>query len=112
MKANNLSAAKSHVAAAIAAQPGNRDARRLRATIHTLEQQRDALLSLARSCGDIGHLACTSRDAGIALQIDSSSKTARRLATRAMREAELRPEPQPQAVTDPLPAMRYVSTHH
>jgi hypothetical protein len=116
MKANNLSAAKAHLAAAIAAQPDNREARRLRATVHTLEQQRDALLNLARSCGYIGHLACTSRDAGIALQIDSSSNAARRLATRAMRESELRIEPPAGAVTEavaaPLPPMRYVSTHH
>ena len=107
-----MSAAKAHLAAAIAAQPDNREARRLRATVHTLEQQRDALLSLARSCGSIGHLACTSRDAGIALQIDSSSKAARRLATNAMRESELQIEPQADTVTGPLPAMRYVSTHH
>ncbi|MFT4065315.1 MAG: hypothetical protein QM685_11200 [Paraburkholderia sp.] len=112
MKANNLSAAKSRIAAALAAQPDNRDAQRLRSAVHTLEQQRDALLSLARSCGYIGHLACTSRDAGIALQIDSSSKAARRLATQATREAELQIETPEDAVTGPLPAMRYVSTHH
>ncbi|MBN3805701.1 hypothetical protein GXB81_21980 [Paraburkholderia sp. Ac-20336] len=112
LKANNLSATKSRIAAALAAQPDNREAQRLRATVHTLEQQRDALLSLARGCGSIGHLACVSRDAGIALQIDSSSKTARRLSTQATRESELQIAPSADTATEPLPDVRYVSTHH
>ena len=112
LKANNLSATKSRIAAALAAQPDNREAQRLRATVHTLEQQRDALLSLARSCGSIGHLACASRDAGIALQIDSSSKTARRLSTQATRESELQIAPSADTATEPLPDVRNVNTHH
>ena len=112
LKANNLSAAKSRIAAALAVQPDNREAQRLRSTVRTLEQQRDALLSLARGCGSIGHLACVSRDAGIALRIDSSSKTARRLSTRATRESELQIAPSANTTTEPLPDVRYVSTHH
>ncbi len=119
LKANNLSATKVRLAAALAAQPDNRDALRLRSTVHTLEQQRDALLSLARGCGYIGRWACTSRDAGIALQIDSSSKEAQRLATRAMRESALRIEPPADTagdtadtVAEPLPDVRYLMAHH
>ncbi|WP_233847549.1 hypothetical protein [Paraburkholderia sp. HD33-4] len=110
LKANNLSAAKSRIAAALAAQPDNRDAQRLRSTVHTLEQQRDALLSLARGCRSIEHWDCTSRNAGIALQIDSSSKDARRLATRAERESGLQIVSSADDVTEPLPRVRYL--HH
>jgi hypothetical protein len=112
LKANNMSAAKSRIAAALAAQPDNREALRLRSTVHTLEQQRDALLSFARGCGRIAHWACMSHDAGIALQIDSSSKEARRLALRAVGEAGLQLEPASDAVAEPLPAASFASTHH
>ncbi|WP_429324948.1 hypothetical protein [Paraburkholderia sp. GAS348] len=112
LQANNLSATKTRLAAAIAAQPDNRDALRLRATVHTLEQQRDALLSLARGCGYIGRWTCMSRDAGIALQIDSSSKAAQRLATQAMRESELQIEPPIDAAPEQLPDTRDVIAHH
>jgi hypothetical protein len=111
LRANNLSAAKSHIAAALAAQPDNRDAQRLRSTVRTLEQQRDALLSLARGCGYIEHLACTRHNARIALQIDSSSKEARRMAIRAERESELQIVPPADvAATQPVPVERY--EHH
>ncbi|RZF30780.1 hypothetical protein EVC45_04770 [Paraburkholderia sp. UYCP14C] len=110
LKANNLSVAKSRIAAALAVQPDNRDALRLRSTVHTLEQQRDALLSLARGCRSIDHLDCTSRNAGIALQIDSSSKDARRLATRAERESALQIVSSADDVTQPMPQVRYL--HH
>lgn len=117
LKANNLSATKARLAAALAAQPDNRDALRLRSTVRTLEQQRDALLGLARSCGDIGHWACTSHNAGIALQIDSSSKEAQRLATRATRTTELRIEPPADTaatdtVAEPSPDVGYLMAHH
>ncbi|EDZ97784.1 conserved hypothetical protein [Burkholderia sp. H160] len=112
LKANNLSAAKSRIAAALAAQPDNRDAQRLRSTVHTLEQQRDALLGLARGCAHIESWACTSHNAGIALQIDPSSKEARRLATLAERPFGLPIEPPADAVTRPSPEVRFVSTHH
>lgn len=114
LQANNLSAAKARLAAAIAVQPDNRDALRMRATVRTREQQRDALLSLARSCGSIGQLTCVSRDAGTALQIDSSSKEARRLATRAIRESELQIAPPVDAAPAPerLPDTRALIAHH
>jgi hypothetical protein len=79
----------------------------MRANVRTLEQERDALLSLARGCGYIGRWACVSRNAGQALQIDKGSKEAQRLVTRAMHETafpvvEPPPvEPTPQAYVDP-----------
>ncbi|MEW9582797.1 hypothetical protein [Paraburkholderia sp. DGU8] len=57
--------------------------------VNTREQERDALLSLARGCGYVGHWTCVSRNAGTALQIDTSSKEARRLVTLATQETAL-----------------------
>jgi hypothetical protein len=87
LQRGNLSATKARLAAAITAQPDNREARRMRAEVGTLEQQRDALLSLARGCGNVGHWDCASRNASEALRIDSSSKAARRLVTLASHES-------------------------
>lgn len=113
LQANNLSATKSRLAAAIAAQPDNRDALRMRSTVHTREQQRDALLSLARGCGYIGRWTCMTHNASIALQIDSSSKEARRLATLSMHEsAPPIAAPPVDAVPKPLPDMRGIIAHH
>lgn len=100
LQANNLSGAKSRIAAALAAQPGNRDALNLRAAVRTREQERDALLSLARGCSYIARWACVSRNAGEAMQIDSGSKEARRLAMRAMHETAF-PIVEPQPVVEP-----------
>lgn len=88
LQRNNLSATKARLAAAIAAQPDNRDALTMRSMLSTREQQRDALLSLARGCGYIARWTCVSRNAGTALQIDTSSKEAQRLVTLAARESE------------------------
>jgi hypothetical protein len=87
LQRGNLSATRARLAAAISAQPDNRDARRMRAEVSTLEQQRDALLSLARGCGYVGHWECASRNASEALRIDSSSKAARRLVAIASQES-------------------------
>ena len=86
LQRGNLSATRARLAAAISAQPDNRDARRMRAEVSTLEQQRDALLSLARGCGYVGQWECASHNANEALRIDSSSKAARRLVTIASQE--------------------------
>ncbi|WP_246217358.1 hypothetical protein [Paraburkholderia panacisoli] len=113
LQANNLSATKSRLAAAIAAQPDNRDALRMRSTVRTREQQRDALLSLAHGCGYVGHWTCMTRNASIALQIDSSSKEARRLATLSMHEsAPPSAAPAIDAEPEPLPAIRGMIAHH
>ncbi|MBB5445135.1 MULTISPECIES: hypothetical protein [unclassified Paraburkholderia] len=87
LQRGNLSATKARLAAVITAQPGNRDARSMRAQLSTLEQQRDALLSLARGCGNVGHWECASHNANEALRIDSSSKAAQRLVALASHES-------------------------
>ena len=115
LQENNLSATKTRLAAAIAAQPDNRDALRMRAALNTREQQRDALLSLARGCGYIARWACVSRNAGNALQIDTSSKEAQRLVTLALHESELQPQiapPPAEPPPEPMPDARDVITHH
>ncbi|MGF6611048.1 hypothetical protein OKW45_005970 [Paraburkholderia sp. WSM4175] len=87
LQRGNLSATKARLAAVITAQPGNRDARSIRAQVSTLEQQRDALLSLARGCGNVGRWECASHNANEALRIDSSSKAAQRLVALASHES-------------------------
>ncbi|MFM0029861.1 hypothetical protein PQR70_26860 [Paraburkholderia madseniana] len=89
LQQNNLSATKARLEAAIAAQPDNPDALRMRDTVTAREQERDALLSVARGCGYVARWACVWHKAGDALQVDSSSKEAQRLLTLAMRESEL-----------------------
>jgi hypothetical protein len=89
LQQNNLSATKVRLAAAIAAQPDNPDALRLRATVTAREQQRDALLSVARGCGYMARWACVWHKANDALLVDSSSKEAQRLLSIATHESEL-----------------------
>ncbi|MFM0299653.1 hypothetical protein PQR05_18710 [Paraburkholderia sediminicola] len=104
LEQNNLSATKVRLAAAIAAQPDNPDALRMRATVAAREQQRDALLSVARGCGYMARWACVWHKADDALLVDSSSKEAQRLLTIAMHESELasawQPTPAPEATPD------------
>lgn len=105
LQRNNLSATKTRLAAAIAAQPDNPDALRLRKAVASREQQRDALLSVARGCGYIAQWSCVQHSAGDALAVDSSSQEAQRLVTFAMRESELTSAwpsaPTPEAAPDP-----------
>jgi hypothetical protein len=103
LRENDLSATKARLAAAIAAQPDNRDARHMRATLNTRERERDALLSLARGCGYVGQWKCMSRSARDALQIDSSSKEARNLMTFAMRVSMLQITPAAESSPEPAP---------
>jgi hypothetical protein len=103
LQENNLSATKARLAAAIAAQPDNRDARNMRASLNTREEERDALLSLARGCGYVGEWKCVSRTAGDALQIDASSKEAQHLVTLAMHESVLRITPPVEPSPVPAP---------
>jgi hypothetical protein len=112
LHANNLSATKTRLAAAVAAQPGNRDAQRLRSAVSTREEQRDAFLSLARGCGYVGHWTCVSHNAGNALEIDSSSKEARRLLSTATQRFELQNPPPVEAPPAPPPPPRDLNTHH
>ncbi|WNC89186.1 hypothetical protein RI103_16080 [Paraburkholderia sp. FT54] len=112
LQQNNLSATKARLAAAIAAQPDNRDALNMRSTVNAREQQRDALLSLARGCGYIARWTCVSHNAGTALQIDSSSKEAQRLVTLAQRETELQMPPPAEPAPEPPPDTRDLTSHH
>ncbi|MBC8736787.1 hypothetical protein F6X40_08165 [Paraburkholderia sp. UCT31] len=87
LQRGNLAATRARLAAVTTAQPDNRDARSMRAQVSTLEQQRDALLSLARGCSNVGHWECASHNANEALRIDSSSKAAQRLVALASHES-------------------------
>ncbi|QQC62420.1 hypothetical protein I6I06_08695 [Paraburkholderia ginsengisoli] len=114
LQENNLSATRSQLSAAVAAQPESRDAQRMRSALSTREEQRDALLSLARGCGYVGRWGCVSRNAGTALEIDASSKEAQRLVTLAMHESGLQIAPPPvEAAPEPTaPAPSDIITHH
>jgi hypothetical protein len=112
LQANNLSATKTRLAAAVAAQPQNRDAQRMRSAVSTREEQRDALLSLARGCGYVGHWTCMSHNAANALEIDSSSKEAQRLVMLAMQRSELQISPPVEAPLEPALPPRDLITHH
>lgn len=114
LQQNNLAATRSRLAAAIAAQPDNRDALSMRTTLAEREQQRDALLSLARGCGYIARWGCAWHNAANALLLDSSSKEAQNLATLAMRESELAsalPPPAPAPETTPEDRNATISHH-
>ncbi|NPT35407.1 hypothetical protein [Paraburkholderia xenovorans] len=112
LQQNNLSATRVRLAAAISVQPDNRDALNMRATLSAREQQRDALLSLARGCGYIARWNCVSHNAGTALQIDSSSKEAQRLVMLAQHEAQLQIPPPVEPAPEPAPDMRDLNSHH
>ncbi len=113
LEQNNLSATKARLAAAVAVQPDNRDARSMRSALNTREQQRDALLSLARACGYVSRWTCMWHNASNALQIDSSSKEAQRLATLAMHESAFENAPPPaEPAPDPAPDIRDLTSHH
>lgn len=112
LQASNLAATKTRLAAAIAAQPDNRDALNLRSTLNAREQQRDALLSLARGCGYIARWACVAHNAGTALTIDSSSKEAQRLVALATRESQLQMPPPADPAPDAAPEPHDPSNHH
>lgn len=112
LQQNNLSATRVRLAAAISVQPDNRDALNMRATLSAREQQRDALLSLARGCGYIARWNCVSHNAGTALQIDSSSKEAQRLVTLAQHETQLQIPPPAEPAPEPAPDTRELTSHH
>jgi hypothetical protein len=85
----------------------------MRSAVSTREEERDALLSLARGCGYVGRWTCVSRNAGTALEIDAGSKEARRLVTLAMEETAMKVPPSA-AETEPTPQPnpRDLISHH
>jgi hypothetical protein len=109
---NNLSATKARLAAAISVDPDNRDALRMRSTLTEREQQRDAMLSLARGCGYIARWDCVRHNAGNALQVDTSSKEAQRLVTQAARESELAIAVPSEPVAAPEPDDHVMPVNH
>ncbi|MFL9914496.1 hypothetical protein PQR75_03595 [Paraburkholderia fungorum] len=112
LQQNNLSATKARLAAAIAAQPDSPDAQAMRATVAEREQQRDALLSVARGCSYVGRWACVWLKAGDALLVDSSSKEAQSLVSLAMRETELASAWQPAPTAETTPDERSLAISH
>ena len=112
LQQNNLSATKARLAAAIAAQPDNRDALSMRTTLTEREQQRDALLSVARGCGYIARWGCTWHNAANALLLDSSSQEALNLVSLAMRESELASAWPSAPVAEPTPDERALTISH
>jgi len=80
---NSLWPARRAVMNALAGQPGNDDAQRLRADLASRERERDALLGNARQCARSGQWGCVRQYASRAASVDTSSREARRLLARA-----------------------------
>ena len=80
---NRLWPARRAIQHALAGQPGNDDAQRLRTELMARERQRDALLGYARQCARGGQWDCVRQYAGRAASVDTSSREARRLLARA-----------------------------
>lgn len=109
---HDSAAPAAHLAAAPKAPRDKREPQRVSATSKPREQQRDALLSLARACGIMEQWACALRSANSVLRIDASNEEAQHLATVATHQAELevkRPaEPAPERVSE----VREPNAHH
>ncbi|MEI7290573.1 hypothetical protein WCQ02_00325 [Paraburkholderia tropica] len=89
---NRLAAAHAALARALAAQPDNDAAQRMRTELTTREQDRDTLLAYAHRCGRAGQWGCVRHDAARALAIDASSREARWWLARAANERSARYE--------------------
>ncbi|WP_321936531.1 hypothetical protein [Paraburkholderia sp. J8-2] len=86
---NNLWPARRALTSALAVEPGNRDAQQMQADLVAREHQRDALIGEARQCAQERQWACVRQDAGHAVNVDASSREAKRLL--ALASAERRP---------------------
>lgn len=80
---HSLWPARKSVMSALAMQPGNVEAQRLRAELAVQEQQRDALIADARQCARERQWWCVRESAGKAASVDISSREAKRLLARA-----------------------------
>ncbi|MEM5328455.1 hypothetical protein VSR34_17950 [Paraburkholderia sp. JHI2823] len=80
---NNLWPARRAITSALDAEPGNTDAQQIEADLVAREQERDMLIGLARQCEHLRQWACVRQDAGHAVNVDTSSREARRLLTLA-----------------------------
>ncbi|HEY1609548.1 MAG TPA: hypothetical protein VGG24_09795 [Paraburkholderia sp.] len=83
LRRNSLWPARRALTNALAAQPDNSDAQRLRVELTSRERERDAALGSARQCARSGQWSCVREYAGRAATIDTSSSGARRLLARA-----------------------------
>jgi Tfp pilus assembly protein PilF len=88
LQKDNLTAAESHLSAALATQPKNQEALDMRTDLTGREQQRDAALDVARGCVYMERWNCAWHNAGSALVIDSGSAEAKSLIAQAMNEAQ------------------------
>jgi hypothetical protein len=98
---DDLSQARSRLAAVTAAQPKNRDAQSLAATLSAREQQRDVVLQAARDCESSGRWICAWHNAGNAMVLDAGSVDAKRILSHAMHEAEAAKTPAAAPVVAP-----------
>lgn len=85
---NSLWPARKAIANALARQPGNDEALRMRAELASRERERDSLLAYARQCSRSGQSACLRQYAGRAASVDTSSREAKRLLARAGNQRE------------------------
>ncbi|RFU45941.1 hypothetical protein [Paraburkholderia sp. DHOC27] len=108
---DDISNARSHLTTALAAQPKNRDAQDMDATLTTREQQRDAILQAARNCESTGRWICAWHNAGSAMVIDSGSADAKRILSHAMQEAQAARTPAAPSALD-LEPPHAVPDHH
>lgn len=84
-----LAPARAALMPVLAAQPNNPDALQMQADLVAREQQRDAVLLVARGCEQQHQWTCAWHNAGNALMIDSTSVQAGRLLATAIRESGL-----------------------
>lgn len=83
MGRNSLWPAHRALTDALAAEPHNADALRLRAELAPREHERDSLIKRARQCARNGEWGCTREYARRAASVDASSRDAKRLLARA-----------------------------
>jgi hypothetical protein len=81
---NNLWPARRAITNALAEEPGNSEALQMQAELVSREQERDALLGYARLCAREGQWTCAWQNAGHALTVDASSRSASELLSRAI----------------------------
>lgn len=80
---NSLWPARRAIANALAAQPDNADAQRMRTELASRERERDSLIGHARQCARSRQWSCTRQYAERAASVDTSSRDAKRLLARA-----------------------------
>jgi hypothetical protein len=85
-RANDLSTAQVALGAALALQPGNRDAQNLAAELRPLTTRRDSALQAAQTCVAQQSWPCARAHANEALTIDTGNDMAKGILQRVIRE--------------------------